>query len=121
MLLLLQATETGQRLAQLNLPLTKVIRSNMTRAMETADLILKELKDVNDLIIENPDAILREGAPIRPDPDVGRWYPELTYYVDGSRIEAAFRKYFHRADPSQEEDSYELVVCHANVIRYVVR
>lgn len=40
------------------------------------------------------------------------------YYEDGARIEAAFRKYFHRADPSQEKDTYELIVCHANVIRY---
>ena len=37
---------------------------------------------------------------------------------DGRRIEAAFRKYFHRAEPEQEKDSYEVIVCHANVIRY---
>ena len=36
------------------------------------------------------------------------------------RIEAAFRKYFHRAESSQKEDSYEIIVCHANVIRYFV-
>lgn len=39
-------------------------------------------------------------------------------FQDGPRIEAAFRKYFHRAPPEQLEDSYEIVVCHANVIRY---
>lgn len=42
------------------------------------------------------------------------------YYEDGARIEAAFRNFIHRADPKQEEDSYEIIVCHANVIRYVV-
>lgn len=42
------------------------------------------------------------------------------YYRDGPRIEAAFRKYFHRADFSQKNDSYTILVCHANVIRYFV-
>lgn len=42
------------------------------------------------------------------------------FYQDGSRIEAAFRKYFYRADSSQEKDSYTVLVCHANVIRYFV-
>ena len=30
------------------------------------------------------------------------------------------RKYFKRADVSQKKDSYEVIVCHANVIRYFV-
>lgn len=42
------------------------------------------------------------------------------YHEDGARIEAAFRRYIHRADPKQKEDSYEIIVCHANVIRYFV-
>ena len=42
------------------------------------------------------------------------------FYEDGARIEAAFRKHIHRASPSQTEDSYEVIVCHANVIRYFV-
>ena len=42
------------------------------------------------------------------------------YHEDGARIEAAFRRYIHRADAKQKEDSYEIIVCHANVIRYFV-
>ena len=42
------------------------------------------------------------------------------FFQQGSRIEAAFCRYFHRAPPSQENDSYEILVCHANVIRYFV-
>jgi len=110
-----QATATGLRLARLGLPYTRIIRSNMTRAVETAALISDKLVGVPQ---EDPDPILREGAPCRPEPDVGTWKPEADYFVDGCRIEAAFRKYFHRAAPDQTEDSYELVVCHANVIRY---
>ena len=39
-------------------------------------------------------------------------------FVDNGRIEAAFRKYFHRASPRQHKDSYEIFVLHGNVIRY---
>ena len=46
------------------------------------------------------------------------WLQE--FFRDSVRIEAAFRKHFHRADPHQKEDSYEIMVCHANVIRYFV-
>ena len=42
------------------------------------------------------------------------------FFRDGARIEAAFRKHFHRADVEQQEDSYEVLSCHANVIRYFV-
>jgi serine/threonine-protein phosphatase PGAM5 len=42
------------------------------------------------------------------------------FIVDGTRIEAAYRKYFHRAPAKQTTDSYELIICHANVIRYFV-
>lgn len=46
--------------------------------------------------------------------------PFEEFYRDGARIEAAFRKYFHRASPTQDKSSIEVVVCHANVIRYFV-
>ena len=42
------------------------------------------------------------------------------FFRDGARIEAAFRKHFHRAPPTQESSSIEVLVCHANVIRYFV-
>lgn len=56
-------------------------------------------------------------------PSPFRWAPSdlvEEFLTDGARIEAAFRKYVHRAGPKQKEDSYELIVCHANVIRYFV-
>ena len=40
-------------------------------------------------------------------------------FRDSARIEAAFRKYFHRASPRQKHDSYEVLVLHGNVIRYM--
>ncbi|XP_076127243.1 serine/threonine-protein phosphatase PGAM5, mitochondrial isoform X2 [Alosa pseudoharengus] len=111
-----QAELTGQRLAVLGLKYDILVHSSMTRATETARIISKHLPGVELLSCD----LLREGAPIRPVPPVGHWRPDAVYHEDGARIEAAFRRYIHRADVKQKEDSYEIIVCHANVIRYFV-
>lgn len=112
-----QAELTGQRLAALGLKYDVLIHSSMARATETANIISKHLPGVELLSCD----LLREGAPIEPVPPVTHWKPEaVQYHEDGARIEAAFRRYIHRADPKQKEDSYEIIVCHANVIRYFV-
>ncbi|XP_019394561.1 PREDICTED: serine/threonine-protein phosphatase PGAM5, mitochondrial isoform X2 [Crocodylus porosus] len=111
-----QADLTGHRLASLGLKFDKIIHSSMTRATETTEIISKYLPGVKKISTD----LLREGAPIEPDPPISHWKPEAVYYEDGARIEAAFRNYIHRADAKQEEDSYEIFVCHANVIRYIV-
>ncbi|XP_066546182.1 serine/threonine-protein phosphatase PGAM5, mitochondrial isoform X2 [Amia ocellicauda] len=111
-----QAELTGQRLADLGLKYNVLIHSSMTRATETANIISKYLPEVDMVSCD----LLREGAPIEPVPPVSHWKPEAVYHEDGARIEAAFRRYIHRADVKQKEDSYEIIVCHANVIRYFV-
>uniref|UniRef100_A0A8D0NY04 Serine/threonine-protein phosphatase PGAM5, mitochondrial n=3 Tax=Sus scrofa TaxID=9823 RepID=A0A8D0NY04_PIG len=112
-----QAELTGLRLASLGLKFNKIVHSSMTRAIETTDIISKHLPGVCRVSTD----LLREGAPIEPDPPVSHWKPEaVQYYEDGARIEAAFRNYIHRADAKQQEDSYEIFICHANVIRYIV-
>ncbi|XP_010850830.1 PREDICTED: serine/threonine-protein phosphatase PGAM5, mitochondrial [Bison bison bison] len=112
-----QAELTGLRLASLGLKFNKIVHSSMTRAVETTDIISKHLPGVCKVSTD----LLREGAPIEPDPPVSHWKPEaVQYYEDGARIEAAFRNYIHRADAKQQEDSYEIFICHANVIRYIV-
>ncbi|XP_035562410.1 serine/threonine-protein phosphatase PGAM5, mitochondrial isoform X2 [Canis lupus baileyi] len=111
-----QAELTGLRLASLGLKFNKIVHSSMTRAIETSDIISKHLPGVCKVSTD----LLREGAPIEPDPPVSHWKPEAVYYEDGARIEAAFRNYIHRADVKQQEDSYEIFICHANVIRYIV-
>ncbi|XP_073832530.1 phosphoglycerate mutase 5 isoform X1 [Musca autumnalis] len=115
----LQAQYTGKRLKELGIKWDKVIASTMTRAQETCDIILKEIdfdpKDVKHC------AFIREGAPIPPQPPVGHWRPEESqFFRDGARIEAGFRRYFHRALPSDKHDTYTLIVGHGNVIRYFV-
>ncbi|XP_051981792.1 serine/threonine-protein phosphatase PGAM5, mitochondrial isoform X1 [Xyrauchen texanus] len=112
-----QAELTGQRLAALGLKHDLLIHSSMTRATETANIISKYLPGVELVSCD----LLREGAPIEPVPPVSHWKPEaVQYHEDGARIEAAFRRYIHRADAKQKDDSYEIIVCHANVIRYFV-
>ncbi|XP_008295799.1 serine/threonine-protein phosphatase PGAM5, mitochondrial isoform X3 [Stegastes partitus] len=113
-----QAELTGQRLAALGLKYDVLIHSSMARATETANIISKHLPGRVELVSCD---LLREGAPIEPVPPVTHWKPDaVQYHEDGARIEAAFRRYIHRADPKQKEDSYEIIVCHANVIRYFV-
>lgn len=112
-----QAELTGERLAALGLKYDVLIHSTMSRATETAHIISKYLPGIELLSCD----LLREGAPIEPVPPVTHWKPDaVQYHEDGARIEAAFRRYIHRADPKQKEDSYEIIVCHANVIRYFV-
>ncbi|KAF1655303.1 Serine/threonine-protein phosphatase PGAM5, mitochondrial, partial [Eudyptes chrysocome] len=110
-----QAELTGHRLASLGIKFDQIIHSSMTRATETTEIISKHLPG-------KPRAARRAQVPRHrpsaPDPAAGR--EELQYYEDGARIEAAFRNFIHRADAKQEEDSYEIFVCHANVIRYIV-
>ncbi|XP_058130150.1 serine/threonine-protein phosphatase Pgam5, mitochondrial [Anopheles ziemanni] len=112
-----QATVSGKRLKALDLPYAEIVRSTMTRAQETAQIIgesLPHLKLIDCCLLE-------EGSPIPPEPPVGHWRPEASqFFQDGARIESAFRKYFYRADPAQKTDSYTIIVCHANVIRYFV-
>ncbi|XP_056274715.1 serine/threonine-protein phosphatase PGAM5, mitochondrial isoform X2 [Pseudoliparis swirei] len=113
-----QAEFTGERLAALGLKYDVMIHSSMARATETANIISKHLSGLGvDLVSCD---LLREGAPIEPVPPVTHWKPDAVYHEDGARIEAAFRRYIHRADAKQKEDSYEIIVCHANVIRYFV-
>ncbi|XP_076452741.1 serine/threonine-protein phosphatase PGAM5, mitochondrial-like [Babylonia areolata] len=112
-----QAEITGQRLCDLDLDYTRMVSSTMARAVETADIIHKFLPG---LTLDRDD-VLREGAPIKPEPQHYSWRPEsYQFFQDSARIESAFRKYFHRADPEQLGDSVEIIVCHANVIRYFV-
>lgn len=113
----MQAQQTGERLKNLNLKYTKLVCSNLIRAVETADIISSYLPDVPRQTCQ----MLREGSPVEPDPASSRWRPEKKqFFQDGPRIEAAFRKHVHRADPDQVGDSVEIYVCHANVIRYFV-
>lgn len=60
-----QAKLTGQRLAELKLPIDNVVISTMTRAQETGKLILDQLPMRETISVQN-DSLIEEGAPIEP-------------------------------------------------------
>ncbi|THD19935.1 Serine/threonine-protein phosphatase PGAM5 mitochondrial [Fasciola hepatica] len=112
-----QLNFTGARLKQLNLPYGILYYSTMTRAVESTEEIMRHLPDVP---VEPTDGLC-EGAPFPLEPPLENYKPtEDELDKDGSRIEKAFRTYVHRPSPNQSKDSYEIFVCHANVIRYFV-
>lgn len=120
----------------------KILRvSNLARAKETADIIARHLDDSVD--IGSPDPLLNEARPCHTIPG-SRASPSAIQKTDEghAQVEAAFRKYFYRSDYSDPKDNeqhldstttpvdsndspqptetheFEIVVCHANVIRY---
>jgi serine/threonine-protein phosphatase PGAM5 len=117
-----QAALTGQRLAELlegDVPITSIRVSTMTRAKETAEIIATYLPGLE---LSEPDPLLSEGRPCHHIPG-GKASPKTIQMTDENhpRIESAFQKYFYRADyhpDSKERHEVEIIVCHANVIRY---
>lgn len=115
-----QAIKTGERLRDLKIPIDDFVVSTMVRAQETSKLILDQLPQKDIIKVEN-EPMIQEGAPIEPVPAVAHWNPlPSDFFVEGGRIEAGFRTHVHRADPKQDKDSYSVLVCHGNVIRYIV-
>nr|CAB3264804.1 serine/threonine-protein phosphatase PGAM5, mitochondrial-like [Phallusia mammillata] len=113
-----QAVYTGIRLAELGLDkkLNVVFESTMTRAHETSELIYRQLNA--DIPIQKTD-LLREGCPTFPDPPFKGGEVSLERVErDSSRMDESFEYFMHRADADQDGDSYELFVCHGNLIRY---
>ena len=107
----------------------------MDRAKETAAIIARHLPDVP---LAEPDNMLNEARPAHTIPG-GKASDSVVEKTDQSHpiVEAAFQKYFYRAtveekDPADVEDEqndnklnapqskheFEIIVCHANVIRY---
>mmetsp|Transcript_27010 Transcript_27010/g.80849 ORF Transcript_27010/g.80849 Transcript_27010/m.80849 type:complete len:292 (-) Transcript_27010:28-903(-) len=117
-----QAVATGLRLSELinsGAPGSRIRiqSSGLARAIETAALIEPHLPDRTEAL--PPDGDLNEGRPAQVIP--GRAYSNAAVRADGSRIEAAFKKIFKRAEPRADGGlhEYDVVVCHGNVIRYM--
>lgn len=89
-----------------------VYSSNLTRAKQTAEIILSELQEPNIKITIDPE--LRERFPCDPEPK----YHKKAKRSSEEAIETTFHSYFHR--PINEIPTTEIIVAHANVIRYFV-
>jgi len=73
----LQAASTGKRLKELGINFNSLIVSNMSRALETSEIIGKEILAPGCDQAFDSDPMLREGPPVPPDPPVSHWKPEL--------------------------------------------
>ena len=71
-----QAAATGKRLKELGIKFNSLFVSNMSRALQTSEIIKQELFKDCDLSFES-DPLLREGPPCQPEPPVSHWKPEL--------------------------------------------
>jgi broad specificity phosphatase PhoE len=106
-----QAKRVGKRLASLDLHMMH--HSDMLRAAETAELIASEL---GMRIPIRSSKVLREGVPTVPC----AWLPNLTRAEarqHRARMDAAYDRYFKPHRGGQRE---EVLVAHANIIRYFV-
>lgn len=87
--------------------------SKLTRAVQTADAVATAL--TIETVGRHSD--LNEGRPCLPEPAPSHAPNYTNRSGDSERIEHAGRRICARPPPSQTADSWEVVVCHANVIR----
>lgn len=111
-----QAELTGQALR--DQPVSAIHYSTLDRARETADIIAQCFPDVP----MNGHDLLWEGVPPVPpvfldhfshQPDVDLFDTPITK----KRFDAA---YYHFFKPAKESNVHELIICHGNIIRYLI-
>ncbi|KAI4840076.1 phosphoglucomutase-2 [Plasmodium brasilianum] len=110
-----QADITGKKLKDIlnNKKISVIYHSDLIRAKETAQIISKYFP--NATLINDPN--LNEGTPYLPDPiPKSSKFDSNKIMVDSKRINKAYETYFYQ--PTGDEDEYQLVICHGNVIRY---
>ena len=113
--LTLIGNEQAERTADLfsAVPLTSIFSSCMTRAIETAQIIASRHPGLEVIQYE----MLKEITPPLPYLALKAMKNELLEEItlDRLHIEETYQKFFRAAG---EEDEYEAIVCHGNVIRY---
>ena len=102
----------------------RIVSSDLMRAKETAQHMLDSLEPSHgsssgallrgQIPILTVDSLLREKYPCDPSPP----HSKRASTSHMRLTEEAFSKYFHR--PLADENSVEVLVCHANVIRYMI-
>ncbi|MBI5838065.1 MAG: histidine phosphatase family protein [Candidatus Eisenbacteria bacterium] len=108
-----QARIVGLRLAGLPSGVSHVHASTLTRARETAEIVVQALPGRG----VEPDSDLCECTPATPRQDVMRDLAPGEADSCRSQLERVVVRYFR---PTSGPDSSEALVCHGNVIRYLV-
>ena len=108
-----QAKLAGKRLKENKID--RIVHSTMPRALETASIIKREMGYRKAL--QSCDS-LRECVPDFPKPLRKKYgYTDVKKLKrDKAQVDKAFAKYFK----TPRKDSTEILVCHGNVIRYLV-
>lgn len=107
-----QARLLGARLAALPVKPRALVSSDYTRARETADDIGSALG-----MKAERDTLIQECYPSTWRPERDREHDPGEITLCESKLEAAWAKYFR---PSPDADAHDILVCHGNVIRWLV-
>lgn len=107
-----QARIVGQRLALLGVRIDSLHASTMRRARETAEIISERV----GLPVRLTDEI-RECTPPARRADIRAKLKDEEAAECRAQLERAFERFFR---PSPDRDMREVLVCHGNVIRYLV-
>ena len=95
--------------------LSRVVSSNMTRAIETRNIAMA---NYGQRIQPTADPLLREAAPNVFSPSEPGYEPPITSINRGNaQLNQGFAKYFRRT--TQRHDVIEIYFVHANVVRYL--
>ena len=107
-----QAKLVAQRLAKLPVKLARLVTSDYLRASQTADDMARVLK-----MTPERDSLIHECTPTTERADIMRGETPAEIALCESNLNAAWAKY---AVPAKDADVHEALVCHGNVIRWMV-
>jgi serine/threonine-protein phosphatase PGAM5 len=107
-----QAKLLGERLAKLPVKLHALVSSDFTRARETAD----DMGQVLGMKAER-DSLIHECTPTADRPDYMNNHTPEDIALCESNLQAAWAKY---VTPTPDADTHDVLVCHGNVIRWMV-
>ena len=107
-----QARLLGVRLAALPVHAATLVSSNLRRARETAEDIGAKLG-----LAPSQDSLLRECSPTSVRADYNASHTPDDIARCDARMAAAWERYL---TPSPDADRHDILVCHANVIRWMV-
>lgn len=108
-----QAKMTGKRFAGLPIQVRSLVASNYLRALETAEDMGREMK-----MAPVVDTLIHECTPrFESRPEYTRLASDEEMDACEANLAAAYAKYLQ---PTPEADTYDVLVCHGNVIRWLV-
>ncbi len=107
-----QAKYAGRRLAALPVKLNRLVSSTYLRAVQTAD-------DIGAIVRMTPerDSLIHECTPTSDRPDYMKNHTAEEIAGCDGNLNAAWAKYLV---PTPDADTHDVLVCHGNVIRWMV-